>query len=50
LLLFKEAVDNVIEEHSRLGLPLYVLRNGNVVAASAQTDSSKIQERRENLT
>lgn len=33
---FKEAVEQVIEEHARLGLPLYILRNGKVAAVSAQ--------------
>jgi hypothetical protein len=27
----KEAVDEVIAEHARLGLPLYIGRNGKVV-------------------
>ena len=30
-LAFREAVDEVITEHSRLGLPLYIGRNGKVV-------------------
>jgi hypothetical protein len=33
---FKEAVEEVIDEHARLGLPLYVWRNGKVVGLSAQ--------------
>lgn len=33
---FREAVDEVIDEHARLGLPLYIGRNGKVVALSAQ--------------
>ncbi len=33
---FKEAVDEVIEEHARLGLPLYILRDGKVAAVSAR--------------
>jgi hypothetical protein len=33
---FREAVDEVIDEHARLGLPLHVWRNGKVVALSAQ--------------
>jgi len=32
---FKEAVNEVIDEHARLGLPLYVGRNGRVVKLSA---------------
>jgi hypothetical protein len=32
----KEAVDEVIEEHARLGLPLYILREGKVAAVSAR--------------
>jgi len=32
---FKEAVEEVIHEHARLGLPLYVWRNGKVVGLSA---------------
>jgi hypothetical protein len=28
---FREAVDEVIAEHARLGLPLYIGRNGKVV-------------------
>lgn len=33
---FKEAVEEVIDEHARLGLPLYVWRDGKVVGLSAQ--------------
>jgi hypothetical protein len=33
---FKEAVEEVIDEHARLGLPLHILRNGKVVSLSAQ--------------
>ena len=33
---FKEAVKEVIDEHARLGLPLYVWRDGKVVGLSAQ--------------
>jgi hypothetical protein len=33
---FKEAVEEVIEEHARLGLPLHVWRDGKLVALSAQ--------------
>jgi len=35
-LAFKEAVEEVIDEHARLGLPLYVWRNGKVVGLSAK--------------
>jgi hypothetical protein len=31
---FKEAVEEVIDEHARLKLPLHVWRNGKVVALS----------------
>jgi hypothetical protein len=30
----REAVDEVIAEHARLGLPLYIGRNGKVVKVS----------------
>ncbi len=33
---FKEAVEEVIDEHARLGLPLHILRDGKVVSLSAQ--------------
>ena len=33
---FKEAVEEVIDEHARLGLPLHVWRNGEVVSLSAR--------------
>jgi hypothetical protein len=33
---FKEAVEEVIDEHDRLGLPLHILRDGKVVSLSAQ--------------
>jgi hypothetical protein len=33
---FKEAVEGVIDEHARLGLPLYIWRDGKVVGLSAQ--------------
>jgi len=33
---FKEAVEEVIDEHARLGLPLHVWRDGKVVGLSAQ--------------
>lgn len=31
---FREAVDEVIDEHARLGLPLYIGREGKVNTAS----------------
>lgn len=33
---FKEAVEEVIDEHARLKLPLHIWRHGKVVALSAQ--------------
>jgi hypothetical protein len=33
-LAMREAVDDVIAEHARLGLPLYIGRNGKVVKVS----------------
>jgi hypothetical protein len=33
---FNEAVEEVIDEHARLGLPLDILRDGQVVSLSAQ--------------
>lgn len=33
---FKEAVEDVIDEHARLGLPLHVWLNGKVVGLSAR--------------
>ena len=33
---FKEAVEGVIDEHARLGLPLYIWRDGKVVGLTAQ--------------
>ena len=36
---FREAVDEVIAEHARLGLPLYIWRQGKLVALSAQEAS-----------
>jgi hypothetical protein len=33
---FKEEVEEVIEEQARLGLPLYIWRDGKVVGLSAQ--------------
>ena len=35
-LAFKEAVEEVIDEHARLGLPLYIWRDGKVVGVSAE--------------
>ena len=35
-LAFKEAVEEVIDEHARLKLPLHIWRDGKVVALSAQ--------------
>jgi hypothetical protein len=32
---FQEAVEEVIDEHARLGLPLHVWQNGKVVSLSA---------------
>lgn len=34
MMAFKEAVNEVIYEHARLGLPLYIGRNGRVVKLS----------------
>jgi hypothetical protein len=36
LIAFQDAVAGVIEEHARLGLPLYIWRDGKVVAISAK--------------
>jgi hypothetical protein len=33
---FKEAVEEVIDEHARLNLPLHIWRNGKIVTLSAQ--------------
>lgn len=33
---FKEAVEEVIDEHARLGLPIYIWRDGKVIGLSAQ--------------
>ena len=33
---FKEAVEEVIDEHARLGLPLHIWRNGKVVGLSPE--------------
>jgi demethoxyubiquinone hydroxylase (CLK1/Coq7/Cat5 family) len=37
---FKEAVEEVIEEHARQGLPLHIWRDGKVVKLSSQEVSS----------
>jgi hypothetical protein len=36
LMALKAAVEKVIEEHAREGLPLYIWRDGKVVAVPAQ--------------
>lgn len=36
LLALKAAVEKVIEEHAREGLPLYIWRDGRVVAVPAE--------------
>jgi hypothetical protein len=36
LLALKAAVERVIEEHAREGLPLYIWRDGRVVAVPAE--------------
>jgi hypothetical protein len=36
LMALKAAVERVIEEHAREGLPLYILRDGQVVAVPAE--------------
>jgi hypothetical protein len=36
LMALKAAVKNVIEEHAREGLPVYIWRDGKVVAAPAE--------------
>jgi hypothetical protein len=33
---FKIAVAKAIDEHARLGLPIYIWRNGKIVAVSAE--------------
>lgn len=35
-LAMKAAMDNVIEEHARKGLPVYIWRDGKVVAVPAE--------------
>lgn len=37
LLALKASVEKVIEEHAREGLPLYLWRDGNIVAVPAKT-------------
>jgi hypothetical protein len=36
LMALRAAVEKVIEEHAREGLPLYILRDGQVVAVPAE--------------
>ena len=36
LLALKAAVENAIEEHAREGLPMYIWRDGEVVAVPAE--------------
>ena len=36
LMALQAAVENVIEEHAREGLPLYIWRDGQVVAVPAE--------------
>ena len=38
---FREAVEEVIDEHARLNLPLYIWRNGKVMALSARKIRSR---------
>jgi hypothetical protein len=38
---FKEAVEEVIDEHARLGLPLQILRNGKVVRHDSAVHQGK---------
>jgi hypothetical protein len=50
-LAFNEAIQQVIEEHARLGLPLYVGRDGKVLALSAKelgNDSATREEKHRN--
>jgi hypothetical protein len=44
---FREAVDEVVSEHERLGLPIYILRNGKVVAVPAQEVRKRPKSRRQ---
>jgi hypothetical protein len=45
---FKIAVAKAIDEHARLGLPIYIWRNGKVVELSAKKarSSSKLNRKR----
>jgi hypothetical protein len=47
LMAFREAVDEVVSEHERLGLPIYILRNGKVVAVPAQEVRKRPKSRRQ---
>lgn len=38
---FQNAIDNVILEHQRLNLPIYISRDGKVVAISADEAASQ---------
>jgi len=42
LLALKAAVEKVIEEHARQGLPMYIWRDGKVVAVPAEELRSRI--------
>lgn len=44
---FKVAVAKAIDEHSRLGLPIYISRNGRVVEVSPK-DAQKLTRRSRN--
>ena len=43
---FKIAVANAIDEHSRLGLPVYIWRNGKVVELSPEKARDVARSRR----
>lgn len=43
---FREAVEEVIDEHVRLGLPLYIGRDGKVVKLSAKEVSRRARSTR----
>jgi hypothetical protein len=45
---FKIAVAKAIDEHARLGLPIYIGRNGKVVAISAEEVRRKSKSVRKN--
>ena len=47
LMAFREAVDEVVAEHARLGLPIYILRDGKVVAVPAQEIGKGPKSRRQ---